>query len=153
MENLNDAPVAPHPALQDALFLYATGSDGAGAILLRGWAELVAKVEAEVACGPDDRWRDILADLDEWSNDGNGNPHHYSVNFEDGFMAIYTVHAEPARQPLTPEKILECVRATGMVTPMGLTRDVGPYSITEPTYYLTRLIAAVERAHGIVPKG
>lgn len=93
MEDLNEL-FAPHPALQDALFLYATGSDGAGAILLRGWAALVARVEDEVACGPDDRWRDILADLDEWASDDDGNPHHYSVTFEDGYMSIYTVHGE-----------------------------------------------------------
>lgn len=69
----------------------------------------------------------------------------------DGVQSL--LRDAPPAQPLTPEKILDCVRATGMVPPMGLTRDVGPYNITEPTYYLTRLVAAVEREHGIVPKG
>jgi hypothetical protein len=83
--------IAPHPALQHALFCYATGTDGAAAILLRGWDALVAQVEEEVACHPDSKWREFLADLDEWQDDGWGVPHKYTCNFEDGYMSIYTI--------------------------------------------------------------
>jgi hypothetical protein len=84
---------APHPALQNALFLYATGTDGAAANLIRGWSLLVDTVVSEVA---GDNWPEALADLDEWQDDGWGVPHHYYVNFEDGYMHIFTV-----REPVT----------------------------------------------------
>lgn len=79
---------APHPEMQDALFCYATGDDGASAELIRGWSVLVARVVSEVA---GDGWEEALADLDDWSDDGWGVPHRYSVNFEDGYMAIYRI--------------------------------------------------------------
>lgn len=82
---------APHAALQDALFVYAVGTDGAGADLIRGWPALVERVVADVAGGP---WDELLCDLYDWSLDGDDIPFHYSVNFEDGYMAIYRVHDE-----------------------------------------------------------
>ena len=54
---------------------------------------------------------------------------------------------EPA--PLTYEQMLDCVRAVGTPAPMGLTRDHGPYEITEPTWFLIQLVRAIERALGI----
>ena len=84
---------APHPQLQDALFCYATGDDGASAELIRGWSALVARVASEVA---GDGWEEALADLDEWSNDGWGVPYRYSVSFEDGYMAIYRIAGDEA---------------------------------------------------------
>lgn len=83
---------APHPQLQNALFCYATGDDGASAELIHGWPALVARVASEVA---GDGWEEALADLDEWSDDGWGVPYRYSTNFEDGYMAIYRI-SEPA---------------------------------------------------------
>lgn len=62
---------APHPDLQNALFMYATFSDGVEAIQLRGWAALVEKIEEEVA---GDDWVEALADLDDWQEDGDGVP-------------------------------------------------------------------------------
>lgn len=53
------------------------------------------------------------------------------------------------RKPLTEEQVLACVRSIGLPRPMGLTRDVGPYEVTEPTYYLQLLVRAIEKAHGI----
>ena len=57
--------------------------------------------------------------------------------------------AAPLAQPLTDEQILTCVRSVGLIAPMGLTRDRGPYEVTEPTHYLCELVRAIERAHGI----
>lgn len=103
---------APHPALQNALFCYATGHDGANAILLRGWEALVLKVEEEVACGPDDKWRDHLADLDEWQDDGWDTPHRYTCTFEDGYMSIYTVSGNlPNDAPVPEEPTTEMLEA------------------------------------------
>ena len=51
--------------------------------------------------------------------------------------------------PLTEEQMLACVRSVGVPVPMGLTRDRGPYDVTEPTWFLTQLVRAIERAHGI----
>jgi len=81
---------APHPDLQNALFCYAAGDDGASAILIRGWPALVAKIEEEVARG-DVPWSELLADLDCWSNDGCDVPYSYNESFEDGYMAIYRI--------------------------------------------------------------
>lgn len=66
-------------------------------------------------------------------------------------QALYdTVQASQAvAQPLTDEQILDCVRSVGVPAPMGLTRDRGPYEITEPSWFLTQLVHAIERAHGI----
>lgn len=47
---------------------------------------------------------------------------------------------------LSDEEILACVRSVLLPRPMGLTRDVGPYDVTEPSYYLTQLVRAIERA-------
>ncbi|WP_295537900.1 ASCH/PUA domain-containing protein [uncultured Pseudacidovorax sp.] len=88
---------APHPELQNALFCYAAGYDGAAAVLIRGWSALVAQVESEVARG-DTPWAELLADTDEWSTDDHGVPYHYSASFEDGYMAIYRI-SEGAAQP------------------------------------------------------
>jgi hypothetical protein len=55
----------------------------------------------------------------------------------------------PAREPLKDEQILSCVRSIGLIAPMGLTRDRGPYEVTEPTWYLIELVRAIEAAHGI----
>lgn len=51
--------------------------------------------------------------------------------------------------PLTDEQILDCVRSVGCQVPSGLTMDRGPYEITEPSWFLTRLVRAIERAHRI----
>lgn len=53
------------------------------------------------------------------------------------------------RVPLTDEQMLACVRSIGLPIPMGLTRDVGPYEVTKPTYFLELLTRAIERALGI----
>lgn len=55
----------------------------------------------------------------------------------------------PLPQPLTDEQILDCVRSVGVPAPMGLTRDRGPYEITEPSWFLTQLVRAIERTHSI----
>ena len=54
-----------------------------------------------------------------------------------------------ARVPLTEKQMLDCVRSVGTPAPMGLTRDRGPYEVTEPTWFLIQLVRSVERAHGI----
>jgi hypothetical protein len=53
------------------------------------------------------------------------------------------------RVPLTDEQMLACVRSVGAPAPMGLMRDRGAYEVTEPTWFLTQLVRAIERAHGI----
>lgn len=53
------------------------------------------------------------------------------------------------RVPLTDEQVLACVRSVGAPAPMGLMRDRGAYEVTEPTWFLTQLVRAIERAHGI----
>ncbi|WP_395351025.1 hypothetical protein [Variovorax sp. UC122_21] len=79
---------APHPALQDALFVYATGSDGVNAILIRGWAALVAKVDEEAA---GDDWTVLLSDLEEWQTDGWNTPTYYTCDLEGDWISIYRV--------------------------------------------------------------
>jgi hypothetical protein len=61
-------------------------------------------------------------------------------------------HAVVEAVPLTDEQMLQCVRSVGGPRLMGLTRDYGPYEVTEPTHYLRELVRAIERAHGIAPK-
>ena len=68
-----------------------------------------------------------------------------------GRNILYT--APPALQALTDEQMVECVRSIGLPVPMGLIRDRGPYEITEPSWFLTQLVRAIERAHGIGGKG
>ena len=53
---------------------------------------------------------------------------------------------EAPSQVLTDEQILACVYSTQLPRPMGLTRDIGPYEVTEPTHYLRTLVRAIERA-------
>ena len=60
-----------------------------------------------------------------------------------------TTPAAPVAQDLTDGQILAAIRTIGLPRPMGLARDVGPYEVTEPTYYLQLLVRAIERAHGI----
>lgn len=79
---------APHPDLQDALFLYATGGDGVNAIQIRGWTDLVAKVEEEVA---GEEWAETLSDLDEWQDNGWGVPTLYTVDLGGDWVSIYRV--------------------------------------------------------------
>lgn len=63
-------------------------------------------------------------------------------------------HPSPAqREPLSDAQVLACVRSVGVPAPMGLTRDRGPYEVTEPTWFLTELVRAIERAHGITDSG
>ena len=98
---------APHPALQNATFCYAWTGDGAAAVLVQGWEALCLMVEGEVACGPNEQWRDLLADLDRWLNDGDGVPFTTSDHFKDGAMAIYRVsmpHGVPGRQTTEEKK-------------------------------------------------
>ncbi|MCR5864679.1 hypothetical protein [Aquincola sp. J276] len=162
---------APHPKLQDALFCYATGDDGASAELIRGWPALVARVVSDVA---GDGWDEILADLDDWSTDGWGVPYRYSVNFEDGYMAIYrivvrdaapTAPQAPALVPLKPgylavhaSKLLRWERDAGTpggrgATPMlhCLACDAAGYGpqVMNHKADCPVLIAA----HGITPAG
>jgi len=89
------AAKAPHPILQDALFCFAQGPDGASAELIRGWPALVAQVEKDVAGS---KWYEILSDLDDWEDDGWGNPFLYRGDLEGDWFRIYRV-ATPAPQP------------------------------------------------------
>lgn len=75
-----------------------------------------------------------------------------AAEFSDGRFVAETDPAivpQPAREPLTDGQILVCLRSLGVPAPMGLTRDRGPYEVTEPTWFLARLVRAIERAHGI----
>ena len=64
--------------------------------------------------------------------------------------ADHWLAGQPAvAQPLTDEQILDCVRSVGCQVPSGLTMDRGPYEITEPSWFLTRLVRAIERANRI----
>lgn len=99
---------APHPTLQHALFCYATGTDGASAILVRGWQALVDKVVREVA---GDGWPEALSDLSEWQNNGWNVPHRYSASFEDGYMEIYTVTGNLPDDAPVPQEPTEAMLA------------------------------------------
>jgi hypothetical protein len=57
--------------------------------------------------------------------------------------------APPQRVPLTEEQLLRIARDEAMGTSIKLTRDVGPYEVTEPTYVYKQIARAIERAHGI----
>ena len=83
--------MAPHPELQNALFCYALEGDGACAVLLRGWDQLVTVVDREVGCGENESWVDILAKTADWQCDYNGKPFAYHASFEDGAMSIYVI--------------------------------------------------------------
>lgn len=63
----------------------------------------------------------------------------------DALMARATPPAVQAAKPLTEVDMLDCVRSVGVQAPMGLTRDRGPYEVTEPTWFLVQLVRAIER--------
>jgi hypothetical protein len=58
----------------------------------------------------------------------------------------------PPQPSLTDEQILACVRSVLLPRPRGLTRDVGPYEVTEPTHYLRTLVRAIESARAAPPQ-
>lgn len=94
---------APHPALQDALFCYAAGEDGAHAVLIRGWPALCQKLREDCGVEATD---EALTDIDVWSRDGDGLPYHFSLNFEGDWVAIYRVSYSRAKPPaLSDEQI------------------------------------------------
>lgn len=77
---------------------------------------------------------------------------HEDMRVYDAIAANYTSAPQPAREPLTDEQMLACVRSIGLIAPMGLMRDRGPYEVTEPTWFLKQLVRAIEAAHGIHEK-
>lgn len=103
------AIIAPHPAMQHATYCYAQHGDPPCAQFVHGWEALCLLVEEEVAAAEGDRWRDFLADTDEWGTDGNGVPFHYRQNFEDGSMAIYRMDATAALQQPEPGGALKAL--------------------------------------------
>jgi hypothetical protein len=125
--------IAPHPALQHATFCYACHGDGAGALMVQGWDELCLLMEKEVACGPDDRWRDLLAeDIEEhWATDGNGVPFCWSEKFEDGSVCIYRLDAalsappaqEQAGQMVSDERTLRRLLCSVYAGPLAYMDD------------------------------
>lgn len=54
-----------------------------------------------------------------------------------------------AAQPLTDAALLKIAREEAGGTVIKLTRDVGPYEVTEPTHVYRLIARAIERAHGI----
>lgn len=104
--------------------------------------------------------RDIIAALDALSIDALKTASRDIADWRDDMhevlcyartaLAHAAAQAEPvAGVPLTEEQMMDCVRSVGTPAPMGLTRDRGPYEVTEPTWFLAQLVRAVERAHGI----
>lgn len=65
--------------------------------------------------------------------------------------SLFLRAAAPVAQPLTltDEQLIACIRgaAAGSV-PMGLLRDVGPYEVTEPTWFARSLANAILKAAG-----
>ncbi|MFV0673622.1 hypothetical protein [Variovorax sp. tm] len=80
---------APHPILQDALFMYATFSDGVDAVQIRGWTALVKRIEEEV--GGDDWAQEALSDLDDWQENAIGEPTLYERRLDE--FCVYRVTA------------------------------------------------------------
>ena len=70
----------------------------------------------------------------------------------DGRILEVLAEAQPAAQPLTDEQLLSIARAEAGGTGIKLTRDVGPYEVTEPTHVYKCIVRAIERAHGIGSK-
>lgn len=75
---------------------------------------------------------------------------------------VHAVHLIPGvgstapveRVPLSDEQVLACIRSAKVgPVPMGMTRERGPYDVTEPTYFAQRFASAViaeyERLNGI----
>lgn len=75
---------------------------------------------------------------------------------------VHAVHLIPGvgstapveRVPLSDEQVLACIRSAQVgPVPMGMTRERGPYDVTEPTYFAQRfaraVIAEYERLSGI----
>lgn len=86
---------APHPALQDALFMYATFSDGVDARQIRGWTALVAKITEDM--GGDDWAEEALADLDDWQGDASGDPTLYERRLNE--FCVYRIAATQGAAP------------------------------------------------------
>lgn len=96
-----------------------------------------------------------LPEPDHWMRNGYARfePHHDAVAcFTADQMRAYVDADRAQRAPLTDEQMLQCLRSIGLPIPMGLTRDVGPYEVTKPTYFLELFVRAIERAHGIGAK-
>ena len=96
----------------------------------------------------------------EWNRTGQKSlvferPAELSLSEQARGVVYDPLYASPPKaeaQPLTDEQILACVRSVGLPQPMGLTRDRGPYEVTEPSYFLQLLVRAIEAAHGIATK-
>lgn len=67
----------------------------------------------------------------------------------------HVAHSAPVeRVTLSDEQVLACIRSAQVgPVPMGMTRERGPYDVTEPTYFAQRfaraVIAEYERLNGI----
>ena len=69
---------------------------------------------------------------------------------ENWTTPLYTAPpAQPAAQPLTDEQLLAIARDAAGGTSIKLTRDVGPYEVTELTHVYRCIARAIELAHGI----
>ncbi|WP_431509785.1 hypothetical protein [Variovorax sp. DAIF25] len=83
---VSEKRTAPHPALQDALFMYATFSDGVDAIQIRGWSALLSRIEDEVGGDDCEEW---LSDMDDWQCDASGDPTLYERRLDE--FCVYRV--------------------------------------------------------------
>lgn len=96
--------------------------------------------------------KDSMLAFEAWLA-GYVSPHStYKQMLRDAYaagMSNPAAHPQPA--PLTEAAILRIVQRTIHGTTLRLTRDVGPYEVTEPTHDLCMLVRAIEAAHGIVP--
>lgn len=83
---------APHPSLQNALFMYATFSDGVDAIQIRGWTDLVKQIEQDVS---GDDVADALSDLEDWQENAVGEPTLYERRLDEFCVYRITGAAQP----------------------------------------------------------
>jgi hypothetical protein len=63
-------------------------------------------------------------------------------------LAAYDSQPRTVLEPLTPKELLGCVRDAALVgcNLLKLTRDVGPYEITEPTHALSEVALKIQSA-------
>ena len=60
------------------------------------------------------------------------------------------LEAQPVqRQPLTEQQQVDCLVKAGCIGTVKMSFESGPYDITRPSINASRLIEAVEAAHGI----
>jgi len=130
------------------------GPDGWPAVRMReitALCEEVTRLRAALAQAVAGAGREPVASVSR-SNDMEG-----LVQWADKRLPVGTLlYAHPStvqREPLSEAQMLACVRSVGVPAPMGLTRDRGPYEVTEPTWFLTELVRTIERAHGITTSG